>query len=85
MLGQSQVESLKGATSTKQTELGVNKLCNLYLPLPPLSEQHRIVSKIDQLMTLCDELEQFIQQNQTYTQELLQVALKEALEPDEVK
>jgi hypothetical protein len=31
-------------------------------------------------MKLCDKLEKSIQQNQKYTQELLQVALKEALE-----
>ena len=30
-------------------------------------------------MSLCDELEQTIQQNQKYTQDLLQVALKEIL------
>jgi type I restriction enzyme S subunit len=29
-------------------------------PLPPLPEQHRIVTKIDQLMALCDTLEQQI-------------------------
>ena len=28
--------------------------------LPPLAEQQRIVAKIDQLMTLCDELEKQI-------------------------
>jgi type I restriction enzyme, S subunit len=53
---------------------------NILIPLPTLLEQHRIVLKIEQLMKLCDELEHSIQQNQKYTHELLQVALKEALE-----
>jgi len=30
----------------------------LILPVPPLEEQHRIVTKIDELMALCDQLEQ---------------------------
>ncbi len=28
------------------------------LPLPPLEEQHRIVAKVDELMALCDQIEQ---------------------------
>ena len=28
------------------------------IPLPPVSEQHRIVAKVDELMALCDQLEQ---------------------------
>ena len=56
---------------------------NIPISIPPLQEQHRIVTKIEQLMKLCNELEHSIQQNQKYTQELLQVALKEALEPAE--
>jgi len=30
----------------------------MIIPVPPLAEQHRIVAKIDQLMLLCDSLEQ---------------------------
>ncbi|MDP3396426.1 MAG: restriction endonuclease subunit S [Methanoregula sp.] len=37
--------------------VNATKLRNCYFPLPPLAEQHRIVVKVNQLMTLCDELE----------------------------
>lgn len=37
--------------------LNADKVRDLPIPLPPLAEQHRIVTKVDQLMALCDELE----------------------------
>jgi type I restriction enzyme, S subunit len=67
--------------AANQANIGVVALREIFIPVAPINEQYRIVAKINQLMTLCDELEQSIQQNQKYTQELLQVALKEALEP----
>jgi type I restriction enzyme, S subunit len=65
----------------KMPRLGTSEGKSALIPLCPVGEQHRIVAKIEQLMKLCDELEQSIKQNQKYTQDLLQVALKEALEP----
>jgi type I restriction enzyme S subunit len=38
--------------------LGTDKARMALFPLAPLSEQHRIVAKVDELMALCDQLEQ---------------------------
>jgi type I restriction enzyme S subunit len=65
------------------TRVTLAKIQNSLVALPSLPEQKRIVAKIDQLMGLCDSLEQSIQQNQQFTQELMQVALREALEARE--
>ena len=44
--------------TTNQVELNTAAVQPLLVPLPPLSEQHRIVTKVNELMTLCDQLEQ---------------------------
>ena len=44
--------AIKGAT------LNRSSLHELLIPLPPVSEQIRIVAKVNDLMALCDELEQ---------------------------
>lgn len=43
--------------SANQANIGMFALTNWVIPLPPLSEQKRIVAKIDELMALCDKLE----------------------------
>jgi type I restriction enzyme S subunit len=47
-------EGMSGVAITRVT---LTKMNNALVPLPPLAEQHRIVAKVDQLMSLCDELE----------------------------
>jgi type I restriction enzyme S subunit len=54
----------------------------LPVPLPPLSEQNRIVAKVDELMALCDQLEVALTLVQTETQRLLQSLLQEALKEE---
>lgn len=49
---------IKNSMGTGQPNVNGNALKNLTIPIPPLQEQHRIVAKVDELMALCDELEQ---------------------------
>jgi len=46
----------------KMPRLGTEDGRKAYFPLPPLPEQHRIVAKVDELMTLCDPLKSTIAQ-----------------------
>ncbi len=56
----SQIETYgKGATRFR---ISTGNLKGISIPVPPLPEQHRIVAKVDELMTLCDQLEQQTEQ-----------------------
>jgi len=47
--------------------------------LPPLAEQHRIVKKVDELMTLCDQLKTRISEAQTTQLNLADTLVKQAV------
>ena len=81
--GQNQINDLKGAKSTKQTELGVNNLKNLMLPLPPLAEQKEIVKRVNRLLIIIDELEKQIIDRKVQSKKLMQSVLKEVFEGGE--
>lgn len=51
------------------------------VPLPPLPEQHRIVAKVDELMSLCDRLEACLTTADSTRRRLLDALLHETLAP----
>jgi type I restriction enzyme S subunit len=57
----------------------LSDVANVLIPLPPLAEQHRIVAKVDDLMALCDQLEQQLSQAEQSRRGLLEAVLREAL------
>lgn len=55
---QKHVTALMGTKSyTTVDHLSTKQINESLIPLPPLDEQRRIVTKVDELMALCDELE----------------------------
>lgn len=54
--GQAEIENFKGAKTTNQTELGTTKLGNIAIPAPPLSEQRRTITYLDDLQEKVDAL-----------------------------
>lgn len=56
-----------------------NDVSRVLIPIPPLSEQTRIVQKLDELMQICDGLEESIKQSKEQNEKLLQQVLREAL------
>ena len=68
------------AIGTSSTMVKINQETITYslVPLPPLSEQKRIVEKVDELMKLCDQLEEQTKQGQKNAGVLMDVVLKES-------
>jgi len=68
-------------TSDSMKNISREQMYMLPIALPSISEQQRIVDKVQQLMQVVNHLEQQAQQSQTQAQKLLQAVLKEAFSP----
>jgi type I restriction enzyme S subunit len=67
--------AIKGST------LNRHSLTNLLIALPPLAEQHRIVAKVNALMTVCDELEQQLSMQEQDAERFMETVLHGVLTP----
>jgi type I restriction enzyme S subunit len=63
--------------------LNLGLLRELLIAVPPVAEQRRIVTKVDELMTLCDRLEASLRSGEDRRSGLLEAILGEALRPPE--
>lgn len=69
----------EAAMGTGQPNVNGKSLKNLALPIPPLQEQHRVVSKVDELMALCDHLKQRLNQASETRNQLADAVVEGAL------
>ncbi len=76
-----QNEIIGSQTGAGREGLPKNRMDKIAIPLPPLAEQHRIVTKVDELMALCDRLEAQLSATQTDSRRLLEAVLRDALIP----
>ena len=71
-------EIRKHFTGSGIQHLTGKSLNKILIPLPPLPEQKAIVTKVDKLLALCDQIETQITASQTHAKQLMQAVLKEA-------
>ena len=69
-------QSAEGTQGVGNKNLVLKTIRGFYLPIPPLEEQKRIVAKVDELMALCDQLEQQLTQAYGDAKKLMEATVK---------
>lgn len=72
-------QATRSTTGTAQPTVPLKPLRNFLVPLPPLAEQNRIVAKVEELMSLCDNLDGSLTSTTKDRSRLLDATLQEAL------
>jgi type I restriction enzyme S subunit len=65
----------KNVKQSAQPCLYINRINIINIPIPPFAEQRRIVARVDQLMSLCDELEAGLMRSQADSERLLEAVV----------
>lgn len=76
--GQDYAAGNMSSTGTSAGNFNLGRIRSFPIPLPPLAEQEAIVTKVEKLFALCDQLETQISHNQAHAEQLMQTVLKEA-------
>lgn len=66
-------------------DLGLTRMIKITLPLPPLPEQRRIVAKVNELMSLCDRLEEQLSTTEAGSRNLLEAMLNRGLNDNQAQ
>ena len=74
---------MKGAVGQKRVPK--DYIENLISPIPSPPEQKAIVTKVEKLLALCDQLETQITANQAHAEQLMQAVLKETFQQNNSK
>ena len=74
---------LEGVNTTTINQITQSNLRSTLTPIPPEAEQPRIVAKVDELMALCDQLEQQTETSLSAHQTLVETLLNTLLNADQ--
>jgi type I restriction enzyme, S subunit len=63
-----------------QKKVSLERFIKLFIPLPPRTEQQAIVDRVENLLSMVDELEKQVSERKEQSEQLMQAVLREAFE-----
>lgn len=81
----SKIEIDRHTVKTTQPNVGIKSILEFRFPLPPLSEQKRIVEEIEKQLAKTKQLKEHIIANQLATEQLLKALLHQAFEVEDME